>query len=180
MSPDYAQRRRVALAAAITAILAPAAFLLDRGGEPTPVVTPVVASVVENDPSDDSTGSSSGGSGSDTDPMGTTPAAFLEPTGTVAVGDPATIAIPRLPDLIEGHATFSRSVTASTSCEVAARHGAPPGAVVTVTNRDNSRSIRCVNEVVGLDPDDDVVLHPEAFARIADLTDAPVPITFDW
>lgn len=180
MPADYAQRRRVALAVAITAIAAPAAFLFDRGGdEPEQVVTTVVGSVV----TDDTTAAGEVArvdAPQGTDPMGTAPAAFLEGAGTVAPEKPATIAIPRLPDAVEGHATFSRSIPKLTSCQVAPSVGAPFGGAVTVTNLDNSRSVQCVNDVGGPEPDQEIVLHADAFAQIADLTDAPVPVQLTW
>lgn len=182
MTPDYAQRRRVAIAVAITAIAAPAAFLLDRGAdEPEQVATPVVGSVVSVPTEPGVTAAPERVSTPQgTDPMGTAPTAFLESTGTVAPDEPATIAIPRLPHFVEGRATFSRSIRDVTSCRVAATVGAPFGGSITVTNVDNSRSVRCVYDVGGADADDQVVLHADAFAQIADLTDAPVPVQITW
>lgn len=180
MSPDYAQRRRVALAVAITAIAAPAAFLLDRGGdEPEQVVTTVVGSVV-SDVSATTGAPARVETPQGTDPMGTAPAAFLEGAGTVAPEEPATIAIPRLPDAVEGRATFSRSIRKVTSCQISATVGAPFGGAVTVTNLDNSRSVQCINDVGGAAPDQEVVLNADAFGQIADLTDAPVPVQITW
>ena len=192
MAPDYAQRRRVALAVAVTAIAAPAAFLLDRGpDEPAQVQTTVVGSVVGSAvagaaPTGDATGApvppdpDDRKTSSSTDVMGTTPAAVLEPTGTVAPEDPATIAIPRVPDAVQGHATFSRSITKVTSCQVAGTLGAPYGRAITVTNLDNSRSVQCIYDSGGGDADHAVVLHADAFSQIADLTDAPVPVQLTW
>lgn len=180
MTPDYAQRRRVAIAIAITAIAAPAAFLFDRGGdEPEQVVTTVVGSVVTDTavaPVDSGDRATRQG----TDPMGTAPAAYLEPSGSVAPDEPATIAIPRLPDAVEGRATFTRSISKATSCQVKASVGAPFGIAITVTNLDNSRSVRCMNEIGGTEPDHEVVLNADAFSQIADLTDAPVPVQLTW
>ena len=187
MAPDYAQRRRVALAVAITAIAAPAAFLLDRSpDEPAQVQTTVIGSVVAGAAPTDTTGATvrldttDREASSSTDVMGTTPAAFLEPTGTVAPEDPATIAIPRVPDAVRGNATFSRSISTVTSCHVAGALGAPFGEAITVTNLDNSRSVQCIYDSGGSDADHEVVLHADAFSQIADLTDAPVPVQLTW
>lgn len=187
MAPDYAQRRRLALAVAITAIAAPAALLLDRGSdEPAEIPTTVVGSVVS---ADAATGAAATGQApadptptrpAATDPMGTAPAAYLEPSGSVAPDDPATIAIPRLPHAVQGRATFTRSITKVTSCQVSTSVGAPFGSAVTVTNLDNSRSVRCLNDVGGTQPDHEIVLGADAFAQIADLTDAPVPVQITW
>lgn len=181
MSPDYAQRRRIALAVAITAIAAPAALLLDSGAdEPEEVVTTVVGSVVADTSTTGSTAPPRVDTPQGTDPMGTAPAAFLESTGTLAPDEPATIAIPRLPEAVDGRATFTRSIQNVTSCQVDAEVGAPFGIAITVTNLDNSRSVQCLNNVGGADPDHQIVLHADAFAQIADLTDAPVPVRLTW
>lgn len=181
MSPDYAQRRRVALAVAVTAIAAPAALLFDRGpAEPEQVQTTVVGSVVSDATIPPAIAAPDRSTSQATDPMGTAPAAFLEPSGTAAPDEPATIAIPRLPDAVEGTATFTRSITKITSCQVDADVGVPFGGSLTVTNLDNSRSVQCINEVGGSEPRHEVVLHADAFAQIADLTDAPVPVHITW
>ena len=180
MSPDYAHRRRLAFAVAITAIAAPAAFLLDTGDDPQEVVTTVVGSVVANDPTATPVPTERVETPQATDPMGTAPAAFLEPSGSSPVDDPATIAIPRLPDVVEGRASFSRSITDVTSCQVSPLVGAPFGAAITVTNLDNSFSVQCINNVGGAEPDDQIVLHADAFSKIGDLTDAPVPVALSW
>ena len=179
MSPDFAQRRRVALAVAITAIAAPAAFLLDSGDDPQEVVTTVVGSVVQDDPGAAPIERVETPQG--TDPMGTAPAAFLEPSGSVApVDDPATIAIPRLPRRRRGPGDVQpidhqrHLLPGPRSC------GAPFGASITVTNLDNSRSVQCINNVGGAQPDDEIVLHADAFSQIGDLTDAPVPVALTW
>lgn len=181
MAPDYAQRRRVAFAVAITAIAAPAALLFDRGpSEPEPLLTTAVGSVVSDTTVPPAIAAPDRSAAQATDPMGTAPTAFLEPSGTLAPDEPATIAIPRLPHAVQGTATFTRSINKVTSCQVRADVGAPFGGSVTVTNLDNSRSVQCINEVGGAEPDHEVVLHADAFAQIADLTDAPVPIQLTW
>ncbi len=176
MNPDYAQRRRVAIAAAITVILVPAAFLLNRGSDDeaaTPTVTFVGATVV----ADDRTPEAPATEPPRDDPMGTAPVAYLDGTSPAQDSDPATIAIPRPPDGITGTASFRRSITATTACQV---KGVPFNTAVTVTNLDNSRSVRCIANVGGTEPDVDVVLNADAFLLIADLTDAPVPVTITW
>lgn len=179
MSPDFAQRRRVALAAAITVIAVPAVLLLDRGGDASEPVGTVVGSVVQQDSaaSDDAARRAAAES---TDAMGTSPAALLDDPATPLANDPATIAIPRLPAAVTGHATFNRSINKVTSCQVHPSVGAPFGTVVTVTNLDNSHSVRCINNVGGPEPDAEIVLHADAFSQIGDLTDAPIPVQLTW
>ena len=179
MAADYAQRRRVALAVAITAIAAPAALLLDRGDDqPVQVQTTVVGSVVSDTTAPPAVAAR--GSSASTDLMGTTPAAYLEPSGTLAPEEPATIAIPRIPDSVSGQATFTRSIRQVTSCQVKTAVGAPFGIAVTVTNLDNSRSVQCINNTGGVEPANEIVLHADAFSEIADLTDAPVHVRLTW
>ncbi len=173
MNHDYAQRRRVALAAAITVIAAPAAFLLNRGGD-EPAAGPAVTVVGTLDAGDRAAPATAPAA---TDVMGTTPVAYLDGTAAPQDGDPATIAIPRLPQAINGTASFRRNIRSVTACQV---KGVPFNSAVTVTNLDNRQSVQCIASVGGTEPDDDVVLHADAFLQIADLTDAPVPVQISW
>ena len=141
MNQDFAQRRRVAVALAITVIAVPAAFLLNRGDDTasSPVVTvigTVGGSVAEGgspvDPADVP---------SATDSMGTTPVGFLDGTVPARDADPATIAIPRLPQSINGTGSFQRRLPSVAGCIA---KGAPFNSRITVTNRDNSRSVQCI------------------------------------
>ena len=45
-----------------------------------------------------------------------------------------------------------------------------------VTNVDNRRSVECVTAIPSGTLTAGVVLHPDAFSTIADLTDAPIPV----
>lgn len=180
MDPDFAQRRRLAVALAITVIAVPAAFLLNRGTGDTadaPAVTLIgtvpgeagVAAAGEPGVPTDTP--------SATDALGTTPVGFLDGTVAPTEDDPATIAIPRLPQAIEGTASFRRNITDATVCQAI---GVPFNSRITVTNLDNSRSVQCIASVGGPEPDTDVVLHADAFLQIADITDVPVPVQITW
>jgi hypothetical protein len=176
MNQDFAQRRRVALALAITVIAVPAAFLLNRNNQAdsSPAITlvgtvagqgaPVPTTQPANQPSA-------------TDAMGTTPVGFLDGTTPERASDPATIAIPRLGDSINGIGTFRYDLTRVESCMA---KDAPFNARITITNRNNSRSVQCINDVGGIEPNADVVLHANALLTIADLTDAPIPVQITW
>ncbi len=178
MQFDVVQRRRTAVALAVTAIAVPALFAFgDDDTEATPSFSTTVGSVVTTSDTDEAATRSPS---ADTDPMGTSVSAFLQGSGTLPPAEPATIAIPRLPDAVTGTATFRRIILRSTSCAVRADVGAPPGAEITVTNRNNSRSVRCVFDITELDIDDSVALHPDALAQIGDLTDAPIPVQLTW
>ena len=188
MNQDYAQRRRVALAAAITVIAVPSLFLFNNdsagsdgsaGGTVVgTVVGAVGGSVVGARSADDVSGTSrAAGDSSAGDVMGTTPVAYLDGESGENASDPATIAIPRPRVAIDGTASFRRDIPDVTKCQA---FGVPFGSQITVTNLDNSRSVTCIASVGGVAPKDDVVLHPDAFVEIGDLTDAPIPVSITW
>lgn len=188
MDQDFAQRRRVALALAITVILVPAAVLLNRdtAGSDEASTTTLVGEMVmpgdePADPDDDPDGASSDSADapSVTDAMGTTPVPFLEGTVPPQADDPATILIPRPGQAISGDATFSRSISDPSVCQLRDLDQIPFGSTVTVTNLDNSQSVRCVASVSGI-ADESVILNPDAFLQIGDLTDAPLRVEITW
>ncbi|MFZ8998713.1 MAG: hypothetical protein ACO3D0_10120 [Ilumatobacteraceae bacterium] len=175
------QRRRAAIAVAVTAIAVPSLLVFGGGDtDPQPSFSTTVGSVVSSDVSSDADLASARPATDGTDPMGTSVSAFLQGSGTLPPAEPATIAIPRLPELVTGTATFRRDMPRTTSCMVHADVGVPPGAEVTVMNRNNSRSVRCLFDITGIDTDDDIVLHPDALTEIGDLTDAPLPVQLTW
>jgi hypothetical protein len=182
MAHDYAQRRRVALALAITVIAVPAAFLLNRsGGDGEPATAGTLETLVGTVPS--AGGSVGAGapvteSADATDALGTSPAGYL--SGTTVPGDvsAAQIAVPRLPESVKGLATFSSEIDSTLRCHANAE--VPFNATITVTNLDNSRSVQCVSSIGGAQPETTIVLATATFAQIADLTDAPVPVQITW
>jgi hypothetical protein len=183
MAQDYAQRRRVALALAITVIAAPAAFLLNRSSnDDEPESEATIATVVGTVPG---AGGSVGAAvipGTDppdvTDALGTAPAGYLSGTTVPADVGAAQIAVPRLPESVKGLATFSSEIDSTLRCHASAE--VPFNATITVTNLDNSRSVQCVSSIGGAPPEQTVVLATATFAQIADLTDAPVPVQITW
>lgn len=184
MNQDFAQRRRVAVALAITVIAVPAAFLLNRGGDaPTPPIGTVIGSVVADQAASGTSPAPAADTdqaldaASATDAMGTTSVGFLDGTVPARDSDPATIAIPRLPQSLNGAGSFDRKIKEAERC---AAKGIPFNSRITVTNRDNSRSVSCINNVGGLQPNADVVLNADAFLLIADLTDAPIAVQITW
>lgn len=176
MTHDYAQRRRVAVAVAVTVIAVPSAFLLDRGAETEPAgATATLAGTQPAAP--DPAGSTDGAAATDADVLGTAPIGYLTGTTVPNDDDPATIAIPVVADSIRGAASFSSDIDSIKRCIA---KGVPFNATLTVTNLDNSQSVRCVASITGIEPTTDVVLQTDAFLQIADLTDAPVPVQITW
>ena len=185
MAHDYAQRRRVALALAITVIAAPAAFLLNRSnGDDEPVTAGTLETVV-------GTVAAAGGTTvagavvpvteapDATDALGTASAGYLSGTTVPGEADAAQIAVPRLPESVRGMATFSSDIDSTRKCHANAAE-VPFNATITVTNLDNSRSVQCVSSIGGAQPETTIVLATATFAQIADLTDAPVPVQITW
>jgi len=175
MNYEYAQRRRMFVAIAITVILGPAAFLLTRGDDSDGSAPPVTV-IGTTAPADETAPTAP----TATDVMGTSPVDAMEGDEPGSNDDPATIAIPRPPAGVVGKATFRRDIGAVTDCFVSAP-GVPFEARITVTNLDNSHQVACINNVGGARTyDNQVVLHADAFLQIADLTDAPVPVQITW
>jgi hypothetical protein len=183
MAQDYAQRRRVALALAITVIAVPAAFLLNRNnGDDGPETGATVETLVGTVPGESGNVGVAvvpdTGSPDDTDALGTASAGYLSGTTVPADVGAAQIAVPRLPESVKGLATFSSAIDSTLRCHASA--DVPFNATITVTNLDNSRSVQCVSSIGGPQPEETVVLATETFAQIADLTDAPVPVQITW
>ena len=100
---------------------------------------------------------------------------FLDgPSGQVGAGL-AEIAVPAPPELerITTKAIFRSDVGSPTTCTAP---GLNQGASIVVVNLDNNRSVRCTARLAPSGAADLLVLHPELFAEIADLTDSPIPV----
>lgn len=182
MAQDFAQRRRVAVALAITVIAAPTAFLLNRSsGDDELTTAATIGTVVGTVPPAGGTAAPAvpaTEAPEDTDPLGTSSAGYLSGTTVPADDVAAQIAVPRLPESVKGMATFSSAIDSTLRCH--ADKTVPFNATITVTNLDNSRSVQCVSSIGGEQPEETVVLATETFAQIADLTDAPVPVQITW
>lgn len=177
---NYAQRRRLAVAAAITAIAVPLVFLLGNDDPADTETASTITAVGEPPTGGDAAGAAADPSTDEapaaTDAMGTPPVAFLE--GAPAVPqEPATIAVPRVGHSLTGTASFRRNLRERTLCQA---KNVPFNSTIQVTNLDNGHTVRCINSVGGAEAAADVVLHADAFVLIADLTDAPVPVEITW
>jgi hypothetical protein len=57
----------------------------------------------------------------------------------------------------------------------------PAGAIVTVTNVNNGRTVKCTSVYSLLVPPGmTIMLHNSVFTDIADLNDAPLPVKITW
>jgi hypothetical protein len=182
MDADYAQRRRVALAIAVTVIAVPAAFLLNRGSGSDPVGGPVTV-VGTLPPAADAGPASAAAPSTDlaaSSALGTAPVGYLSGTTVPIENEPARIAIPRVKESVKGDASFSSSIESTLRCQARVSDGVPFNATLTVTNLDNGRSVQCIASIGGAEPLATVVVAPATFAEIADMTDAPVPVEITW
>ena len=70
-------------------------------------------------------------------------------------------------------ATFRSNVVVAGVCRVP---GLGNGQQITVVNLDNNRSITCRTALTPAGEALELVMHPNLFSQIADLTDAPIPV----
>jgi hypothetical protein len=183
------------MATAVTVIALPSLWLMSRSGE-SGAPNVATAGVGLDAGRDDADAASSGASAlpaptnasslgatepptTAVDVMGGGDGTYLAPPATSSTGGTVQIAVPTGPDetWFVGSATYRSTIASVDLCLV---RDAPFGSVVTVTNRNNARSVRCRASVSPIGEVDDIVLHSDAFAELADPTDAPIPVEIDW
>ena len=161
-----AQGRRVAIAAAITIVAVPLAFLF--GGSDTPEANTSVAAISTDAPTTTRLNE---------DPLGDPGLAQFDRTVTTPPTGGAVIAVPDSNSAFRGTASFDYDIEANDLCFA---RGAPIGMVVNIINLDNSRSTTCIAAFTLDDNSPDVVMHPDRFAAIGDPTDAPLTVEYRW
>lgn len=180
MEPNFSQRRRVAMALAVTAIVVPGYLLLGRTDPAETTVSATETSSPVVDQTNEVTIAPTGEG--EADAMGTIPLGYLSGGQANVNDDIPTIVIPRPSDALVTTATFARHIGGIGDCLVPY---APRGQKVTILNTDNGHKLACKNTVSIVDFQDrtdlgEVVLHVDAFSSIANLTDAPVPVEVSW
>lgn len=93
------------------------------------------------------------------------------PAADIGAAVPEIAVPPPTGDRLTMRATFRSGVGAG-ACSVP---GMLNGITVTVVNLDNNRSTTCVTGVAAVGATE-MVIHPDRFDDIADLTDAPIPV----
>jgi hypothetical protein len=182
---DLGDRRRVALASAITVIALPSLWLMSRNeesGAPNVATAGVVVAPADDSPDESVAAVTTTAPVPDAQrghAMGDPGAAFLDGPPADPSDGVVAIAVPQdaAGRYMSGTATYRSSVPGTGTCLIGTT---APAKEVTVTNLDNGRSITCRTSVAALNSPDDVVLHTDAFRLIADLTDAPVPVELSW
>ncbi len=167
MALTDSDRRRFMLATALTLVALPALWWANRDDGAPSVATAGI------DVDDGSAATKPDRAVPATDPANAP--VFLDgPSGQVGAGL-AEIAVPAQPKLerITTKAIFRSDVGSPTTCTLP---GISQGASIVVVNLDNNRSVRCTARLAPSGGADLLVLHPDLFAEIADLTDSPIPV----
>jgi hypothetical protein len=177
MAFEDTDRRRTLLLALLTLVVLPATYFLNRADNGDGAVdADTSVATVASAPASTAGPMTTDGSSSrppleapDDKPV------FLD--GPPPDPDPRVVevAVPPRPDVepLELTASYRRTVSGVTTCLVA---DVSAGIPVTVTNLDNGRSVECITAPAPDNQTAGIVLHTETFSKLADLTDAPVPV----
>ena len=169
---DATDRRRLGFTAIATLVALPMVWLFAKADATQRPTAPRVANTQESRDADANRAA---------DPFGENGPIFID--GPTTPPKPAVIQIV-VPAVnpgasLEGRASYSRLVgIVGNTCSAP---GAPAGALITVTNRDNGRVVACTN-VVGTVPPPEIVilLSSTLFGQIGELVDAPIPVRLTW
>jgi hypothetical protein len=169
---DDRDRRRLLIASALTVVALPAVWLANRddSASPRPNVAAVGAPVAD--------GERTSAPPSTVDPMGNVAAQYLDGSvpASPATAGPITPAIGSADGHVVASATaiFRRSVTSNNTCFY---NGVEVGSRITVVNVDNDRSMTCTTALRPMDqPQTELVMSADAFASIADPSEAPIVV----
>ena len=174
---DVTDRRRLAFAAAFTIIALPAIWLFTRGEANSGTGAPTIAAAGVATPA----GTGAGEAQDDDSAMGTGEPIFIDGPTTPPKPVVNQIVVPaEIPgEFTEGGATYKSD--AGSGADTCGAPDAPYGAVLTVTNRDNGRTITCVNRApTGLADGIELLLNTAQFSELAQLVDAPIPVRVTW
>lgn len=170
MTLNDTDRRRIIAVTVLTLVALPALWWANTSGNSSTSPNLAVAGL---DPGVDAPTAAPAEAATD-DGLDDVAPVFLEgPTSAAGAGQ-AEIAIPAKPliDLVIATATF-RSTVADGTCIVA---DMTSGSRVTVVNLANDRSVGCTTMLAPGNLSGDLVMSTNAFAGIADLTDAPISV----
>ena len=160
------ERRRLVVAATLTAVALPALWLFD-GSEADDSAAPATAADADAVASD---------------PGASAVPVYLDDTTPVVAPAVIDIAVPERPGAREanGRATFKQYLDAPVErpCTTSL---APTGVELTITNIDNGHSTTCTNtRSVTVPPGADIAIDTEVYIVIGELVEAPVPVRINW
>jgi hypothetical protein len=162
-----AERRRLVVAAVITLIAVPAFLLLSNNSSSSVNTTSTLATAVTVAP---------------TESEPAEPAFLPENNGSQAP-EIITVNVPAPPSgsNVKGTASYIRWQGDLLGLRPCATPHALIGAIITVTNINNGRSLECNNVSIQALPGNNIILiHTDVFLEIADLIDAPVPVNISF
>jgi hypothetical protein len=164
-------------------------FLLREGKEQRDERPPTVAAVA---PGVEALASPTGDAAHTDTPAATTPVvappttevgpSFLSGPTIATVARTITVAVPTTSAATTetGQASFRRWPTGSVSAPCAAWF-LRIGTTVSVTNLDNGHMVECViADRTGVPDDQLIILDTPVFEQLADLVDAPIPVSISW
>lgn len=164
---NHTERRRLLFAAAITLVAIP--VLLSSGGS-------------DDSNADDGSGSIVTTSTLSPEELEPADPAFLPPQDSSSAPEIITVNVPAPPSgtVLKGVASFIRWPE-TLGLRPCATPNALIGAIITVTNQNNGRSIECNNVSIERLPGNAVIIiHTEVFLELADLVDAPIPVQIEF
>ncbi|MBU6227146.1 MAG: hypothetical protein KGQ43_06120 [Acidobacteria bacterium] len=177
MTMTVYERRRIAVLAVITTVIALtfAAVGGSTGSQTTDTAAPTtIESTTTSTPLDNA--SAIGPLADDSSkPVNLDGPLAQQPNGTAPIAYPG----PGEMNRVNGKASYVRFPDYNSAICYASV--APLGVEVTVVNLNNGRSLRCTNVfAVTLPSGADVVIHTPLYLQIANLVDAPLPVTVSW
>ena len=158
------------LASALTIAALPAVWLVNQDDDGSRPNVAAVGLAAENGAADDTA------STTPPDPMGDVDARYLAGTALPPSPQPPAVAVGSTDHVVvaTAQAIYRRSVGRVDTCQF---NGVRSGQLITVVNVDNGRSIECWTAVRPPEgPADELVMHPDRFIQIADLTSAPIDV----
>ena len=172
---NFAERRRLVFAAVVTLIAVPALLWSGNDSSSSANSGDSVSSLVSS-PASPSVSN---------EPTNSEPAdpAFLPTNSGSQAPEIITVNVPAPPtgSNVKGSASFIRWRGDLLGLRPCATPHALIGAVITVTNLNNGRSLECNNvSIQSLSGGHIMLIHTDIFLEIADLIDAPIPVQISF
>lgn len=174
----FAQRRRLAVAIAVT-VVAVIAFAVSGNDSSNDSGTDTGSVAPSSNTINPAAGPGDQSGNSDTKPADP---AFLPDVDPSIAPEIITVNVPAPPSgtVLNGTANFVRWPQTLGLRPCATPH-ALIGAVITVTNLNNGRQIKCNNvSIEALRDGSVIVVHTDVFLDLADLVDAPIPVEINF